>query len=366
MGLFFWLNIATKAPDYAILGTMKYRLYTTSKKAWSAMIKSIAQAKKSIYIEMYIFLDDTTDSHDFIGLLKKQAQAGVEVVIVADAFGSLDMKGKTITELRAAGVEFLLFSHFWHRTHRKIVVIDKQVAFVGGVNIEKKIINWQDIQIKMEGNKTVKAVLRSFARTYQACGGKNKNILSYYQKSLIKKIKSLVLENLPIHNISSLREYYKTKIISAQKNIKIITPYFLPPRWLMALLDDARRRQIEIEIIIPQNTDFKIVDKINNSYASQLALSGIKFYHNPKMNHAKVLLVDDTEALVGSQNLDFLSFGRNLEVGVFFKQREIVQELNQIFNKWRGQSAPFQITKIRLNWGKRITMKVIRLFLSII
>ncbi len=330
------------------------------------MIKSIAQAKKSIYIEMYIFLDDTTASHDFIGLLKKKAQAGLEVIIIADAFGSLGIKKKTITELREAGVEFLFFSHFWHRTHRKIVVIDKRIAFIGGVNIEKKIINWRDIQIQIEGSKTVKAVLRSFARTYQACGGEKKHVISYYKKSIIKKIKSLVLENLPIHNINSLADYYKEKIISARQNIKIITPYFIPPRWLMALLDDARRRQIEVEIIIPKNTDIKILDKINYSYVSQLAPTGIKFYNSRQMNHAKILIVDDQEALVGSQNLDFLSFGRNLEVGAFFKQKEIVQELTQIFNKWRKQSAPFQVAKIRLNWWERIEIKIIRLFFSII
>ncbi|OIO07708.1 hypothetical protein AUJ35_01670 [Candidatus Falkowbacteria bacterium CG1_02_41_21] len=345
---------------------MKYRLYTTSKKAWSAMIKSIAQAKKSIYIEMYIFLDDTTDSHDFIGLLEKQALAGLEVVVIADAFGSLELKKQTIIDLRAVGVEVLFFSHFWHRTHRKIIVIDNRLAFTGGVNIEKKIINWQDIQIKMEGNKTVKAVLRSFARTYQSCGGKNKNIISYYKKSLLKKIKSLVLENLPVHNVSSLMDYYKEKIVSAQRSIKIITPYFLPPRWLMALLDDARCRQIEIEIIIPEHTDFQTIDKINYSYVSQMEPTGIKFYANPKMNHAKVLIVDDDEALVGSQNLDSLSFGHNLEVGVFFKQKEIVKELIRIFNNWRGQSTPFQIGKIRLNWWEQIKVKIIRLFLSII
>ncbi len=330
------------------------------------MIKSISQAKKSIYIEMYIFLDDTTDSHDFIGLLKKKALAGIEVIVVADAFGSMDLKKKTISDLREAGVEVLFFSRFWHRTHRKIIVIDKRVAFVGGVNIEKKIINWQDIQIEMEGNKTVKAVLRSFVRTYQSCGGKKKHILAYYKKSLIKKVKSLVIESLPIHNINSLMDYYKNKIVSAQRSIKIITPYFLPPRWLMALLDDARRRNIEIEIIIPENTDINTINKINYSYISQLEPTGIKFYANPKMNHAKILIVDDNEALVGSQNLDSLSFGQNMEVGVFFKQKEIVQELTHIFNKWKRQSAPFHIAKIRLNWWEQIKVKVIRLFLSII
>jgi cardiolipin synthase len=344
---------------------MKYRLYTTSKKAWDAMLKAISSAQKSIYLEMYIFMDDT-DTHDFIGLLKQKSLSGVSVVLIIDAFGSLSIKRETINDLRAAGAEVLFFSHFWHRTHRKIIIIDDGLAFVGGVNIEKKIIHWQDIQIMIAGKKTVRAVARAFAKTYQLCGGKNPIILAKYRKSKLKKIKSLVWENLPGHHLQALSDYYKAKIIAAKKSIKIVTPYFIPPRWFVALLDDARRRGVEIEIIVPLDTDHKILNKINYSYISELSPWGIKFYGAPQMNHAKILIVDNEEALIGSQNIDALSLNRNFEVGVSSRQKQLVKDLGKIFEDWKRKTTPFQIEKNRVSWLGKIKVGILRLFFSII
>jgi len=118
------------------------------------MIAALKKAEKSIYIEMYIFLDDTRASHDFFSILKIKAQAGLKVVVVADAFGSLELKKDSINELRAAGAEMLFFSDLLKRTHRKITIIDKKIAFLGGVNIENKTINWRDLQIRIEGRKS--------------------------------------------------------------------------------------------------------------------------------------------------------------------------------------------------------------------
>ncbi|HNX10623.1 MAG TPA: phosphatidylserine/phosphatidylglycerophosphate/cardiolipin synthase family protein [bacterium] len=345
---------------------MKYHLYTTSKKAWDAIIKDISRAQKSIYIEMYIFLDDTQESHDFIGILKHKAQLGLKVAIIADAFGSYAIKKQTVSDLRQAGVDFHFFSHFWRRTHRKIVLIDERLAYLGGVNIEKKILYWDDLQIKLGGKKTVKGVLRSFAQVYRACGGLDKNIIRYYNQSLIKKIKSLVLENLPGKSRRALGDYYRRQVISAKRSIKLITPYFIPPRWLMTLLDDAIRRNVEVKIIIPRDTDIRFINRINYYYAAKLQPLGIKFFASPKMNHAKAMIIDDEEGLIGSQNLDLLSFNWNFEIGVFFRQKKTVKDLKAIFHRWEKRSIPFPNLEIKLNILDKITAKLIRLFLSII
>lgn len=330
------------------------------------MITALKKAEKTIYIEMYIFLDDTRASHDFFSLLKDKARAGLKVVVVADAFGSMELSKQAISELRRAGIEMIFFSNFLRRTHRKITIIDKKVAFLGGVNIENKTINWRDLQIRIEGRKTVRAVLRSFARTYKNCGGKDYEILHYDKKTLLLKAKSLILESLPGHENYSMIEYYKKKIIGAQKSIKIVTPYFIPPRWMSALFDDARRRGVEIEIIIPGDTDIAVLNKVNYSYISELVSLGIKFYTGRKMNHAKILIVDDHEAVVGSQNIDMLSFGRNFEVGVFSRQKEIVQDLVKIFELWKKQATHWQKSKKPLNLLDHLMVTILRLFFSII
>jgi cardiolipin synthase len=320
---------------------MKYRLYTTSKRAWTAMLSAISSAQNSIYIEMYIFLDDTASSHDFIGKLLQKAKTGVRIIIVADALGSASLKSTTIKALRSAGVEVLFFSHWLRRTHRKIIIIDKKLAFLGGVNIEKKTGHWNDLVIRFGGKHLVRPLLRTFAYTYKMSGGKNNALLRDYRVSLVRKIKSFILENLPTHGIRSLSDYYRDRIIGAKHSLKIVTPYFMPPRWLMALLDDASRRGVQLEIIIPVNTDIKILDRINYHHMARLIPNGAKFYGSRRMNHAKMIIIDNQEGLIGSQNLDILSFGRNIESGVFFRQHDLVRDLNFVFEHWKKNCKLF-------------------------
>ena len=92
---------------------MKYKLYTTSEKAWDGMIAAIRRAKRSIFLEMYILVNDTTLTHDFFGAIKDRLKNGVKVVIIADAYGSLDLSKEVVLELRSAGAEFLFFSIFY-------------------------------------------------------------------------------------------------------------------------------------------------------------------------------------------------------------------------------------------------------------
>lgn len=327
---------------------MKYRLYTTSKKAWTAMLASISSARHSIYIEMYIFLDDTAGSHDFIGRLKSKAEAGVRVIIIADALGSAGLKNATIKALREAGAEVLFFSHWLRRTHRKIIIVDKETAFLGGVNIERKTSHWNDLVIRFRGQRLIRSLLRSFAYTYKMADGKNQTLLRDYRVSLTRKIKSFILENLPSHGIRSLSDYYRDKIIGAKESLKIVTPYFMPPRWLMALLDGASRRGVQIEIIIPRDTDIKLLNRINHYYIDQLLPLGVKFYASRRMNHAKIMIIDNHEGLIGSQNLDILSFGQNIESGVFFRQQDLVRDLNFVFERWKHNCQAFSLTDRKL------------------
>lgn len=341
---------------------MRYKFYTTSQKAWDGIIASIDSAQVSIYIEMYIFLDDTRQTHDFVGKLKEKAAAGLEVVIIADAYGSSSLKSATVADLKAAGIEFIYFSRWLKRTHRKLIIIDNRLAFFGGVNIENKIRNWQDLHIRLRG-RVLKPLLRSFAHTYQQCGGKNEHILKYSRLPLVKKIKSWVIDTWEFGDKQyNLNDYYRQKLAEAVTSIKIVTPYLLPPRWLMASLDDAVRRGVRVEIIIPEDTDIKFLNKINHFNAARLASVGVKFYFMPAMNHAKVMLIDNREALVGSQNLDILSFNFNLEIGVFFEQKQAVAELEKIIGRWQAGARQSDLSFKRLGWHRRLLMWFFRLF----
>jgi cardiolipin synthase len=344
---------------------MKYRFYTTSKKAWDGMFKAIFEATKSIYLEMYIFLDDTKITHDFLGLLKDKARAGLEVVIIADAYGSRELKNSAITELKEAGIEFIYFSHWLRHTHRKFLILDDKIAFIGGVNIEEKTINWRDLQVKLQG-QIVKPILKSFAYAYKMAGGKKISILRYNGYSFTKKLKSWLLDNWSNTQHSYyLNYYYRTKILEAQKSIIIVTPYLLPPRWLLALLDNAVRRGVDVEIIMPQNTDIDPLNKINYLNACRLSAFGVKCYFLPMMNHAKLMLVDDEEGVVGSQNFDILSFGLNVEAGIFFRQKDIINSLKHLIDRWKRESIMFMPRDNKISFWDRVLLSIFKFFYPI-
>jgi cardiolipin synthase len=153
---------------------MKYKFYNTSEKAWQSMYESVKEAESLILLEMYIFLPDTSPKYNFIETLIKKAESGVKVAIIADKIGSQKMPIAVIKKLRKAGAEFLYASKLLRRTHRKILVVDNHIAFLGGVNIKKSTSKWNDLQIKITGRKSIKSISRTFAYSYKMYGGKKK------------------------------------------------------------------------------------------------------------------------------------------------------------------------------------------------
>jgi cardiolipin synthase len=330
------------------------------------MLEAIAIAEHSVYLEMYILLDDTKTTHDFFGLLNEKARNGVEVVVIADAFGSHALSAKTVAELRSAGGEFLFFSHWLRRSHRKVLIIDNKTAFVGGVNIEEKTRDWRDLSLRLKG-RIIKPIIKSFAYSYKMAGGKKTTLLQYNNVSLTKKIKSWFVDNWSNSQHSYyLDSYYRTKILEAKRSIRIVTPYLIPPRWLLALLDDAIRRGVAVEIIMPHNTDHRILNRINYFNAYRLTGLGAHCYFMPLMNHAKMMLVDSEEGVVGSQNFDFLSFGVNAEAGVFFRQKDLIASLEHLLDRWK-KGAQLQVftKKRKISWKDHLVIFFMKFFYHI-
>lgn len=340
---------------------MSYRFYTKSTSVWSGMYQAISQAQESVFLEMYIFLEDTRETHDFVGLLVAKAEAGVLVALVLDAFGSHNLSKKAIKRLRTAGVDLHFFSHLLYRSHRKILVIDKKLAFIGGANIKKNTQQWNDLTMQVSG-VVVKPILKSFAYTYKISGGKNPQILVYSEQALSRKIKAWLVDNWPrSRKTYYLDNYYREKIANAQKSVKMTSPYLAPPRWLMALIDSALRRGVRVEILIPKNTDHRSLNKVNYLNAGRLSALGARCYFLPVMNHSKIMIIDDEEAVVGSQNLDIFSFGINFEAGIFFSQKEAVRNLLRIFDNWKKTSTPFNYKKKKkINCSDRFLLTVIK------
>jgi cardiolipin synthase len=345
---------------------MKYKFYNTSEKAWQSMHESVQKAKSLILLEMYIFLPDTSPQYNFIDTLIKKARSGVKVAIIADKIGSQRMPVSVVRKLRTAGAEFLYASKLLRRTHRKILVIDNKIAFLGGVNIQRATRKWNDLQIKIIGKTPIKTISRSFAYSYKMYGGRKKEILDLYDKSKLTKVKNTILEHNPYENISTISSYYRDKVITAKEKIIIVTPYLLPPLWLVILLQKAVKKGVKVEILVPKKTDLWFANLINNSYVKKMSSLGIKVYYYNSMNHAKLMLIDDKELFMGSHNLDIASFKLNSEIGIFIQDKQAILEVKKIILEWKRDSNIVTAKEHQLNWFDFLLMKFIAFFYSIL
>jgi cardiolipin synthase len=318
---------------------MRYHFYTTSEKAWKGMLSAITGAKKSIYLEMYIFQNDTT-GYDFLSELEKKASEGVLVIIILDAFGSYGLDSSVTERLRKVGAEVLFASFWFRRLHRKILIIDDTVGFVGGVNISGRFARWKDLEVRIQG-KIVRTLLRSFTQMYGECGGKNLIFQDTEHPRVFTSARLWLVEHGIGGKRHSLRKHYEKHIDEAKHSIILVTPYLVPHRWLIARLHQAILRGVHVEIMVPEHTDHKIIDNINYHYLRLFSELGAKCFLSREMNHSKAMLVDSRVGTIGSHNLDSLSFNWNAEVGVFFENPSMVRKLCQILEIWKKTATPF-------------------------
>lgn len=338
---------------------MRYRFYTTSAKAWEGMLSAITTATRNIYLEMYIFSDDTV-GYDFLSELERKAQEGLRVIIVLDAVGSFELSRAAIERLRAAGAEVRFFSYWLRRTHRKILIIDDSVAFLGGVNISKRFEKWNDLQVRVQGS-VVKHILQSFIRVYHECGGHDPVFALDAKIPLLKKTRLWFIEHGVVGKRAALRHHYETYIDHAEHSIVLVTPYLIPRRWLIARLHQAILRGVRVEILVPSKTDLKITDNLNRYYFQIFEKLGATCLWLAQMNHAKVMLIDERVGTVGSQNLDGLSFDWNTEAGIFFDDIEMVRRLAKIISSWKEVAHPFDpISVAPWAWYESLLMWFVR------
>lgn len=337
-----------------------HRIFTTSRKAWQGMLSAIVAARESVYLEMYIFENDT-EGYNFLGELENSARRGVRVIVILDVLGSWTLAKEVIEKLRTAGVEVLFYSFFLRRTHRKILIVDKKVAFVGGVNIGRRYAFWKDLQVRVSG-RVVEPVVRSFARVYRDCGGKDDILPDIGRRSLIYKTKLWFLERGVGRREYLLRKYYEQRISQAKGSIIIVTPYLLPPRWLLAHLHQAVIRGVSLQILMPKASDHRLANEVNRSFATFFSKLGAKCFFMPGMNHAKTMLIDEREGMIGSQNLDRLSFDWNIEAGIFFSELKMVEDLKKIINGWKNEAVLFDPSKTKFHWYDIPIAFLLRLF----
>ncbi len=344
---------------------MRYRFFTNSERAWRAMFEAIQEAKESVYLEMYIFTNDMVQ-YDFLMLLKEKAEKGLRVRIILDSFGSQDLGESAINKLRESGAELIFLNGFIHHTHRKILIVDEERAFIGGVNLSQEFRFWKDMALEIKSQKLVRHVTRSFARVYVECGGIDPLILAQNKPIIRDKTRTWLVEHFPVRKNFGLKRIYKENLGRAKKNITLVAPYFMPKHWLIGVLERAVARGVQVDILVPKHTGIFIVDRVNYFYISKLSKLGIHFFIDKEVNHAKIMIIDGKEGLVGSQNLDFLSFDLNNEIGVFLKDANAVNKLSEIVNEWKKDASIFDIKHYRPKLLDYILSPIISVFFRVL
>ncbi len=299
------------------------------------VLNSIKDAKKNIYIETYRYNKDK-----FGNLLKKElyekAKQGVEVKLIIDSWGS-NVGYKFFKPLKKVGVEIRFFKefinylrsflHYHKRNHRKMIIIDKKIVYIGSSNI--KYDQWRESNIKIKNNSLASSFQKIFIQDFE----NYKGFITYVKigKEYIQSIKNNDFEIIrdvpsPIKYKISLKKYCSL-IESAKKEIIIETPYFLPPKKLRSALIKASKKQINIKIILPQYSDVKFVDILRRRYIRRLLkYKNIEIYFYKKSLHSKILIIDD-KIVIGSVNLDYRSFYLQYEISLILKNFELLKKI---------------------------------------
>jgi cardiolipin synthase len=319
--------------------------------AFAAMEASLRSATTSIHALYYIWSDDETGNRWF-DLLIERARAGVCVRILLDHIGSADCNPLKIDALRAAGgsVAFFMVPNFWSlgrptfnfRNHRKILVIDHQVAYTGGMNVGDEYAGpWKDVHVEICGPavEVLEDVLLDdwYFATQEyiepATTGESEQNPARCEVNAVA-CDCTVVASGPDDEQPWMHDAFFRAIVGATRRIWIATPYFIPSESIVTALRTARARGVDVRVMVPRKNDILAVQWASRAYYGGLVDSGVRIFEfETAMNHAKVVVVDESVCTVGSANVDPRSFRLNFEVGVFFESQQLTHELANWFEE---------------------------------
>lgn len=327
-------------------------IYTEGSAKFKSLMKDLQRAKEFIHIQYYIIKNDVL-FHQIREILVRKAAQGVEVRILFDAMGCRTVRAKFCKELQEQGIqtaEFFpaLFGRLQlrinYRNHRKIVVIDNRVAYVGGFNIGKEYIGldakfgrWRDTHLRIAGTAVWGLQLR-FLMDWNYTAGenlmKNGRYLTNFNPGRRDFCQVQIISSGPDHTGALIRDNYLRLISKAEKSIYIQTPYFIPDEAILNTLLIAVRSGIEVHIMIPCMPDHPFVYWATYSYVGDLVMAGAKCYtyHNGFL-HSKGMIVDGEVLCYGTANMDVRSFSLNFEVNAVIYDRKKALEMEEVFHK---------------------------------
>ena len=323
-------------------------IYTDGERKFQELFNSIENAKDHIHMEYYIIRNDDL-GNKLLNILSKKAKEGVEVRLLYDSVGGRQISKDKIEKLKSSGVKVAVFFastipfvnfKINYRNHRKIVVIDGIVGFVGGFNVgneymglNNKIGYWRDTHLKIRGDAVIDLQTRFFLDWSHASKQELMFLPKYFPDNRIQgKVGIQIISSGPDKSDEVIKSNYVKMINSAKKSILIQTPYFIPDASVFEAIKIAAASGVDVRIMIPCKPDHPFVYWATYWYCGGLLKYGVKVYiYEYGFLHAKTLVIDGTVASVGTANFDVRSFKLNFECNAIIYDTKTSQMLYDIF-----------------------------------
>jgi cardiolipin synthase A/B len=341
------MRISSELSLFAPVGNNEVKILVDAEETYKEMEEVIMGAEQQISLEYYIFYPDKVGTR-FRDLLAEKARQGVKVHFLYDAIGShkLGWSWKFLEGFRKAKIEprdFLPIRTFfrpWNinlRNHRKVLIVDNNIGFTGGINIGEDFLNqdgkcWRDTHIMIKGPAVIQLQWVFFEDWHFATG---EDLLShdYFLPSKSKGIyMAQVVPSGPDESGDAIQKVFFTAITRARKSVYLTTPYFVPDQTIITALQTAAMRGVDVKLLLPEKSDHRFVLLAGRSYYDDLLKCGVKIFEYMKgIIHAKMLVVDGEIVVIGSANVDMRSFSYSFEVNVNVYSLEFANGAEKVF-----------------------------------
>lgn len=340
------IELAGKVANSSISFATSTQVLTNGGETFSALIEQLKQAEHHIHMEYYIY------RHDDIGtqiknILIEKVKQGVEVRFMYDAVGSLKLASGFLQEMREAGIKVsafnpvtfpMLSNKMNYRNHRKIVVVDGEVGFVGGLNVGDEYLGknpsfgfWRDTHLLLKG-EAVMALQAVFLRDWRYITGEQLEHDIYFKEPMHLDISDRgavqIVASGPDQEWKSVKSLFFSMITMARRSLWIATPYFIPDEDILTALTVSALSGVDVKILFPKHPDKWLPYYASHSYFPRLLEAGVEIYEYHKgFMHSKVIIADGELASIGTVNMDVRSFNLNFEVSAFLYGTEKVKKL---------------------------------------
>jgi cardiolipin synthase len=328
-------------------------LYLHGDQAFDAMQQAVEAAEREVLLESYIFKDDLVGCRLF-GALAAAAGRGVAVRVLADGLGSAATRAEFWQSMTARGIETHLFhpglGYLWYqpfRDHRKLLVVDRRVAFTGGMNIGQEYGSpsgargaWRDTHLRVTGAAAWE-MATVFCEGWERAGGLPFALSPMALADVEEQgARVLVLDARPLRGSAEAISTLTSIAAAARRRLWITNAYFAPGHGAVRVLAAAARRGVDVRLLLPAHTDVRIVRHAGHGFFAALLRRGVRiFEYEAAVLHAKSLVADGYVSVVGSTNLDFRSFLFNAECNLVILDRDVAGTLEHAFRDDLGAAT---------------------------